>query len=387
MVEQRSVKQPKSIRIFYIIDHLRYGGTQIALTRLLRGLMAQKIYEIHVYCLNDVSADTLKVLHACDVRVIIIGRRQMMTGIGLLLLGAELRRWKPAIVQTQLPVSNLVGCVLAHIVGVPATIYAVRTSIQETRYSLQSLFHQWTMRWVDVVTVNSRNAVSHQGSHHPRMVYIPNGVEPISAQDVQMSSADLRAAHGLAPNTRIIGMVGQLFVEKGYPHLLTALTHVIPVVPDVVLLIIGDGPLRTELTDYAQQLHLNEHVRFLGVRKDVPAFLSALDLYVHSSVIEGMSNAIMEAMMAARPIVATNVGATSDLIIDGETGWLVEPANAKALARQIIYALEHPEEARQMGEAAAERATRHFSVAAMVNAYDALYRELVARKQEMVRKR
>ena len=114
-------------------------------------------------------------------------------------------------------------------------------------------------------------------------------------------------------------------------------------------------------------------MRFLGFRQDIPALLAMCDVFVQPSLSEGLSIAILEAMAAARPVVATRVGGNPELVVDGETGLLVEAADAKGLASAMIRILRDPAEARRFGNNGLSRASTRFTAAAMVREYEAIY--------------
>ena len=137
--------------------------------------------------------------------------------------------------------------------------------------------------------------------------------------------------------------------------------------------------MRGELEAEVLRLGITGQVRFLGERADVPDLLACMDVYVQASIYEGMPNAVMEAMAAGKPVVATGVDGTRELIVDGKTGWLVEPSDTRAMADHIVYALKNIAEARCVGETAAQRIAEDFSLDKMILAYDKLYRELAAR--------
>ena len=150
--------------------------------------------------------------------------------------------------------------------------------------------------------------------------------------------------------------------------------------PDATLLIAGYGPLRERLEACAAELGVSSSVRFLGYRKDVQRILSALDVFVLPSLWEGMSNAILEAMAAGKPVVATAVDGNLDQVIDGETGLLVPPADAGVLANALIDLIGDRQKARDMGERGRERVERDFPIRAMTAAYLDLYEKLLNEK-------
>jgi glycosyltransferase involved in cell wall biosynthesis len=144
-----------------------------------------------------------------------------------------------------------------------------------------------------------------------------------------------------------------------------------------VLLIVGDGPLRVELEALGRGLGLDDRVRLLGDRQDVAQILRALDCFVLPSVGEGISNAILEAMATALPVVATRVGGNVELVEDGETGLLVEVGQPEALVRALECYLGDAGIARKHGAAARARVEREFGLARMLTGYGDLYRSLV----------
>ena len=370
-------------RVAYVIDSLRRHGTQTALVYLTNGL-AERAYEQRVYCLNDVvDPDIRKRLASCGAGVVVIGKKRLMTFWGIRTVFLELRRWQPQIVQTFLPVADVIGRTVAHIAGIPVIVSSIRARNIDKR-CWQFLLDRITLRWVDRVVFNSQHAITfsmqHEGVRAEQVVYIPNcvRVDPTGGAATQ---AEVRLQLRIPLEARVIGTVGRLYWQKGHRYLLSAFAKVLAAVPDVQLVVIGDGPLRSQLEAEARRIGVIEQTWFLGERADAPALLAALDVYVQPSIYEGMPNSVMEAMAVGKPVIATQVDGIRELIAHGETGWLVEACNAEALAEQIIYALEHADEGARIGAAAARRMRSDFSVDRMVGAYDQLYRNLLSCKQ------
>jgi glycosyltransferase involved in cell wall biosynthesis len=159
--------------------------------------------------------------------------------------------------------------------------------------------------------------------------------------------------------------------------LIDAATPVVSSYPDTHFLFIGDGGLRDELQRQAQQAGLSENIHFLGIRDDVPDLLAAVDLFVLPSLWEGLSVALLEAMAAGKPIVATAVSGTTQAMIPGETGLVVPPRDSRALADAIIQLLSNPAQAQMMGRAAKQHVTVNFSAQKQADEHLALYRRLL----------
>jgi glycosyltransferase involved in cell wall biosynthesis len=144
------------------------------------------------------------------------------------------------------------------------------------------------------------------------------------------------------------------------------------VAPDVHLLIAGSGEALADLQVQAERLNLSERVHFAGYRRDAPAILHALDVYVQPSRFEGMPNAVLEAMAASCPIVASGVDGHRELIQDGVSGWLVPPEDSRSLAKALAAALANPEDARRRGLAARQKVQAEYSLENMTAAWSAV---------------
>ncbi|MGH7378352.1 MAG: glycosyltransferase, partial [Candidatus Methylomirabilales bacterium] len=147
-----------------------------------------------------------------------------------------------------------------------------------------------------------------------------------------------------------------------------------------VALLVGDGPLRQEFEARVQAMGLGPSVRFLGTHQDAPALIALMNLVVHPSLEEGFSNAILEAMAAGKPVVATAVGGNPEAMIHGETGLLIPPGDSQALTEAMLWLLEHPREAARFGEAGRRRVAERFEISAMVRQYEEVYERLVEEK-------
>jgi glycosyltransferase involved in cell wall biosynthesis len=207
-----------------------------------------------------------------------------------------------------------------------------------------------------------------------KLTVILNGIDlaPFDAPvDVPQTRADLRL-NGHAP---VLTVVARLLPEKGHRYFLEALASLRRQYPAAVGLVVGDGAVRGELEALAGRLGLTgEGVRFLGERRDVPEILAATDVFVlPSSVREGLSISLLEAMAARRATVVTDIGGNRETVEDGVSGRIVPPGDAEALARAFAEILRDPAAGTRMGLAARARVERDFSVTRMVQATQDLY--------------
>ncbi len=143
--------------------------------------------------------------------------------------------------------------------------------------------------------------------------------------------------------------------------------------PNFVLDVVGDGPHRADIELLCDELQLREHVRFLGYRRDVHELLGEAEFFVLSSVKEGLSLTLLEAMATGLPIVATRVGGNGEVVAEGETGFLVPAEAPEAMAAALLAMLDDPGRARAMGRGGRRRVEEHFDLQKVVREYEGLY--------------
>ncbi len=203
-----------------------------------------------------------------------------------------------------------------------------------------------------------------------RVVY--NGIDP-GPFDAPVSPV-LRAELTGGTSRAVVLTSARLAAQKGLDTLLAAAA----LVPDAVFVIAGDGPDRAVLETRARGLGIAERVRFLGPRPDVPQLLAVADLFVLPSLFEGLPLAVLEAMAAAKPVVASRIGGTDEAVVESVTGLLVPPSDPGALAGAIRTVLADPQLALRLGAAGRARVIETFSAERMVQAVEASYGELLA---------
>ena len=234
-------------------------------------------------------------------------------------------------------------------------------------------------RFVDRVIAVSEAARTFliQGKGYPaaKIVVVPNGRDlsvfrPGAARDAA------RKELGLDRTVPLVGVVGRLETQKGHGYLLEAWPSVVREFPDARLLLVGDGSLREPRHARARALGVAESLIFAGFRADVPRMLDAMDVVCLPSLYEGMPLTAIEGGAMARPVVATAVDGTPEVVRDGRTGRLVPPADPPALARALRELLRDPDGARQMGQAARDWALLRFDLDRQVAATAHVYRSL-----------
>ena len=208
---------------------------------------------------------------------------------------------------------------------------------------------------------------------------VPNGVD-LAAIEAARPGPAVRRELGLPEDVPLIGLVGRLdHWGKGHQELFTAMAHLQERYP-VHALLVGGGRRIDEVRQLAESLGLAPKVHFLGPRRDVPDLLHAMDMFVLPSYSEGMSLALLEAMAAGLPVVASAVGGTPEVVTDGVTGLLIPPRDAEALARALASLLADRAWAKQLGENARRHVEANFSLDRLGREVNAIYEELVEKK-------
>ena len=366
-----------NLRLTFLIDNLLRAGTQTALLYLVDGLAALG-YSQRVICLNRrFDAEFVRELEAKGAQVDVLGKDQFLKGRGWLVLYKALR--ETDIVQTFLPFSDVIGRLAGRLARVPVIVTSIRARNIDKK-AWQFWVDRLTMRWADRVVFNAANVVDfsiqNEGVRPGQVVVIPNGVRFRQAQ-----GKDRDVFREIMPGDAVVlGSVGRLRLQKGLDVLLEAfagLAHA-----HAHLVIVGDGELRADLEQHAAGLNCRDRVHFLGARSDLPEIYAALDIYAHAARFEGMPNAVMEAMAAGLPVIATAADGTRELIQDRETGWLVPVGDAAGLREKLKEVLGDPEDRRRVGRNAARFMQENYSVEKMVAAFDALYRDLFRVKNQ-----
>jgi glycosyltransferase involved in cell wall biosynthesis len=287
-------------------------------------------------------------------------------------IAAALRRHRVDVAHSHEFSMAVYGAAAARLAGVPHVI-----TMHGNRYYAGRFRRRAALRAAIAVS-GATIAVSHRLADdlrrdlllpRSRVAMISNGV--IAAAPA--SPAPVRGELRLDEADRLLVAVGNLYPVKGHVHLIDAMALLAPRHPRLHVAICGRGDLRAELEARARTLGVAARVHLLGLRSDVAGVLAAADAFVLPSLSEGLPLALLEAMFAARPIVASAVGEIPAVLAHGDAGVLVEPGSAAALAEAIGSFLEHPDRARQLGERARRRALAEYDLATMIRRYSEVY--------------
>jgi glycosyltransferase involved in cell wall biosynthesis len=309
-----------------------------------------------------------------DIQIVPIARTlNLWTHLKTLVTLTRLfRRESFDILHAHTPVAALLGRVAARIAGVPVIVYTshgfyFHDRMSRLRYRLFVWLEWIGGRFTDLLFTQSgedaQAALRHRIVATDRVVVIGNGVSVERFDPARVSGQKIRDELGIPSKARVVGIVGRLVPEKGYEEFFEAAGSIAKRLPETYFLVVGDrltsdrgaaiDPHRTRAMDI-----LGSRLVFTGMREDIPELMAAMDLFCLPSYREGMPRTIIEAMMMAKPVVATNIRGSREEVVEGVTGRLVPVGNAAALEKAICGILTDSRRATEMGRAGRERALK-----------------------------
>lgn len=392
MQREAVAPSPRTTRVVRLFSRLNIGGPSIHVILLTAGLR-EKGYDTRLIIGRESPSEgnLLDMAQRMGIQVEKLdglGReiRPLADLVTLWQLYRTIRRWRPAIVHTHTAKAGVVGRLAAWLAGVPIIVHTYHGHVLRGYFGpMKTAFFRWLEtalgRVTDVaVTVSAalRDDLAEMGvAPREKIRVVPLGLD-LARFAQPHPRGRLREACGVAGDAILVGVVGRLVPIKDIRCFLEAAAEVLRSGRAVRFAVVGDGELRAELEQYAAELGVAGRVSFAGWRKDLEAVYADLDVVVNSSRNEGTPVALIEAMAAGCPVVATAVGGTSDLLGGGERGLLVPAAEPVALARAIERTLDEREETGRRATAARDYVLAHHSADRLLRDIDELYRELLA---------
>jgi sugar transferase (PEP-CTERM/EpsH1 system associated) len=362
------------IRVMHVVFTLHPGGMEFGVIKLVNGLDRARVRSS--ICSTTPAVPEMKACVAADVPVFEL-RRRPGNDPGLVRdLYRLFRRERPHVVHTHAWGTLLEGLVAARLARVPFVVHGEHGTLQLRGYQRRLQRAAWS-RADRVLSVSSRLAermTAETGFPFDRIMTLRNGVD--LSRFGRQRRDEARQALGLPLGGFIIGTAGRLVPVKDQATLLEAVARVRAAGHEVTLVLAGDGPLKDDLESRAASLGISLAVRFLGHCDRIETVFSALDVFILSSVSEGMSNTILEAMASGLPVVATRVGGADELIEDGVSGVLVRSRSAEAIAAAIMDMLADTPRRLEIGAAARRRAEAEFSLPSFTSRYERMYMAL-----------
>ena len=311
--------------------------------------------------------------------------RPWADAVALVSLVRLFRRERPGIVHTHSSKAGVLGRLAARLAGVPVVVHTVHgwsfhegmsRAVRAPVVALERLAARWTSALV-VVAERDREEGLRAGIGEPgQYALVRSGIDLSAHRVGPGAAARARAQLGLPAGVPLVGTVTRFYPQKDPSTLVAAMARVLDTVPAARLVVVGDGPLRPEVEALVARLGIASQVTLLGWCDRVAQVLPAFDVFVSTGRWEGLPRAVVEAAAAGVPVVATDVGGTREVVVDGETGLLVPPADPDRLARALTRLLTTPELRLRLRRAAAA-AVAEFDAEVMIERLESLYEALL----------
>lgn len=362
-------------KVLHLITSLELGGAQ---SGLLLGLprFENDEYE-HILCSITDRMNMAEEFENVGVKTMSLQLHNKTDFMVVWRLRKLLKEVKPDVLHTYLLHGNLLGRVVGSLTGLPVIISSERTIGQARRWG--RILTRLTNPLAQAVEVNSSagklSVIKDLGVPESKVRIIRSGFDlnSITCQNVE---TNIRNELGLNEDTRVILMAGRLRPVKGIDYGIRAFTKLVEDVPNAHLIIAGDGEERENLEGLARSLSVHEKSTFLGVRSDLPGLLRESDAFLLPSLNEGFPRVAVEALAIGCPVVATNVGGTPEIVIDGQTGILVESKNSGQMADGLSNLLNDRALTRGLVESG-KKLAGEFAIERYVDSLNGLYTDLL----------
>ncbi|MBN2304477.1 MAG: glycosyltransferase [Anaerolineae bacterium] len=377
MAPQRTIQ-----RVIHLSKMTGAAGSEGHLLVLLPGLRARGV-DARLWILVELDnpiPDYVNHAHALGIpveRVVI--HRHLDPGLWQR-LATKFREAQPDAVHTHLLHADLYGIPAARWAGVPHVISSRHNDDKFRRKLPMRLLHRWLWSQTDAgISISEairQFSIRVEGVSPGKIHTVHYGLDPATIQAPPDARQRIRASLGLPAETPLIGSVCRLIEQKGLIYGLRGFAQVADDFPAAQYVLTGDGALRDILENEVRALGLADRVHFLGWRDDARAIMAGLDALLAPSLWEGFGLVFLEAMALGVPVISTQISAIPEVVIDGDTGWLVPPRDADSITAALREVLADPETRQIRGANGRRRLETHFTVDQMVDRTLSVYRSL-----------
>lgn len=365
----------RRIRIAHVMYQLEVGGLERVVINLLKNLDADR-YHSFIYALKE-GGPLAKELEAAGFAVYDLHKKDKVDISVFFRTAKYFKRDRIEIVHCHNIGALLYGSIGGKLAGAAGTVYTAHGTYSAKKLGDSRFGRYLPLDRVIAVSEDSRKAALAAGRIRPQDVEtLPNGIDT-GLFEVEVDVAAIKRELGITEGIPVLGIVARLSWEKDHKTLLDAMARLNSSGTRAFLVVVGGGPMEKELKDHMEEIGITESVFFLGERSDVPRLLQVFDVFVLSSTTEGLSLTLLEAMAAGLPVVATDVGGNSEVVVEGETGNLIGPGDSAAMADTLAKLIGNEDRVRSMGERGRERVNEKFSLKAMVRRYESVYEEIL----------
>lgn len=359
-------------RILHFIGSLETGGTENMLLTYLKNTKNEGLE--HIVCTVYDRGALRDRFKEAGIRVVSLNLpNKIMLPLAIFKFSDMIELLHPDVVHSYLLQENLIARIVCKFKN--KKLICGKRDTDRHKLFLKVWLDRLTIGMAGMNISNSTAGVNELRSYGvpgKKVLYVPNGKKVYQLEKI-MKKMDAKRKLGFAPEEILLGCVARLYKFKGHEYLIRAMPKVIEENPKAKLLIIGDGEMKVNLVKIRDKLGLSNSILFLGERKDVPEILSAIDIFVFPSLREGMPGALMEAMAAGLPVIATDIDGNKELIQNGENGILVPVKDSEHLTSAINNLISNPNSMHDFAKNARDTIKNEFGIELMVKKLDKIY--------------
>lgn len=387
--------KPKKIRIVNIITRMELGGPPILVLDILQHLDKER-FESTIATGITIDRKYDMIGFARDKNIRVFAMPSLVRDIHplkdiktLIKLAIFLKKENFDIVHCHTSKGGFIGRLAAKLAGAKIIIYSPHGDIFEGYFCklatdffilLEKFAARYTDKIINLTKIEIERFLEHGIGTRHQLKQIYNGINIKYYERAITSNLKKRDEFGLGKDDFVCATVGRFVPVKGHTYLIKAIQKVVKVIPEAKFLFVGDGELKSKLSEEIKSYDLQRNIFLLGARSDIATILSCINVFLLPSLNEGFGMVLIEAMAARKPVIATNVGGVPEVIINGTTGILVPPEDPEAFSSAIIKLYNNPEMSLEMGSAGYSRARNLFDIKTTVHEFEDLYSKLIKEK-------
>jgi glycosyltransferase involved in cell wall biosynthesis len=369
----------KNLKVLHIISKLPIGGVENQLLLVLKNYDREK-FQPFVCSLSE-KGEIGQEIEKIGIKVFALNKLKHTFDYSIIKDICDIiKRERIQIVRTHQYHANFYGRIAAKKSKVPCIVASVHNVYTRDKKLHRRIINRFLARFTDKIIAVSEEVkmdiLKYDRISEDKVQVIYNGVD-LNAFNESFDKEQIKSKLGINPNVPVIGTVGRLTEQKGHIYLLQAILKLKHKFPDIKVLIVGDGPLMDELKSYTSSSGLSNNVIFTGFRRDIPALLSIMDIFVFPSLWEGLPNALIEAMASGKAIIASNLPQIKEVLDSDGLGILVPPKDSDSISQSINFLLKNEKIVKKMGNSAKNMACTRFNIENTVKIYEKMFEKIL----------